>query len=283
MLFRRNLRSLSKPGPVMKCCIFLFTIIVMYFPATLRAATLPEADLGELTAVAETPAQKTISCPACVYYNTLNDRIRDGRISKVAARAELVQKLSEVRKDYYLQGGRDYAATEWIFPVAGSNMRAIDSGRNHGFVPGGYDFFSGNRHGGHPAYDIFIRDGNQDSLDDRTGQPVRVLSMTGGIVVALEQEWKQTSRLRGGKYIWIYDPANQLLVYYAHNKELQVQLGQIVKPGDVLATVGRSGLNAAKRRSPTHLHFSVLKLIDGKPLPVNIYSDLQRAKKEPTP
>lgn len=267
----------------MKSCIFLFTIIMIYSPATLRAVTLPETDLGELTTATESPVQKTTSCPACVYYNDLNNRIRDSRISKAAARNELVQKLSEVRKEYYQQGGRDYAATEWIFPVAGSNMRAIDGGRNHGFVSGGYDFFSGNRHGGHPAYDIFIRDSNQDSLDDRTGQAVRVLSMTGGIVVALEQEWKQTSGLRGGKYIWIYDPTNQLLVYYAHNKELQVQLGQIVKPGDVLATVGRSGLNAAKRRSPTHLHFSVLRVLDGKPLPVNIYRNLQRAKKEPTP
>jgi murein DD-endopeptidase MepM/ murein hydrolase activator NlpD len=102
--------------------------------------------------------------------------------------------------------------------------------------------------------------------------------MTGGVVVALENEWQADSRLRGGKYLWIYDPANNLLVYYAHNEELFVALGTIVKPGDVLATVGRSGFNAAKRRSPTHLHFSVLRIGNGQPVPVQAYSELQLSK-----
>lgn len=267
----------------MKSCILLFITAALSFPATLHALTSPEPDLAELTATAEMSVQQTSRCSACLSYNNLNSRIRDGRISKAAARIELIQQLSDVQKEYYRQGGKNYAISEWVFPLAGYDMRAIDGGHNHGFVPGGYDFFSGNRHGGHPAYDIFIRDRNQDNLDDRTGQPVEVLSMTGGIVVALEQEWKQTSGLRGGKYLWIYDPGNELLAYYAHNDQLQVQLGQIVKPGDVLATVGRSGLNAAKHRSPTHLHFSVLKVTEGRPLPLNIYSDLQRTKKVSPP
>lgn len=251
----------------------------MTFPSALHAAVISGPDLNELTAATETPAPKKATCSACVSYNDLNSRIRDSKLPKTTARIELMRQLAELRKEYYLLGGRDYAATEWVFPLAGYDARAIDGGRGHGFVPSGYDFFSGNRHGGHPAYDIFIRDRNRDNLDDRTGQPVRVLSMTGGIVVALEREWETSSGLRGGKYIWIYDPANQLLVYYAHNEQLHVRLGQIVSPGDPLTTVGRSGLNAAKLRSPTHLHFSVLRLVDGRPLPLNVYSALQRAGK----
>jgi murein DD-endopeptidase MepM/ murein hydrolase activator NlpD len=106
--------------------------------------------------------------------------------------------------------------------------------------------------------------------------------MTGGVVVALEKEWQPGSKMRGGKYIWIYDPANDLLVYYAHNEELFVALGTIVKPGDLLATMGRSGLNAAKRRSPTHLHFSVLRIIEGKPVPMPVYRELQQAGSKPS-
>ncbi len=263
----------------MKSCFFVFIILLMYMPATLRAAGISEPDLDELTASTEATVQKSANCQVCLSYNDLNNRIRDGKILKTAAQTELIQRLADVRNEFYQRGGKDYSTTEWVFPLAGYSTQAIDNGHNHGFISGGYDFFSGNRHGGHPAYDIFIRDRNQDSLDDRTGQPVRVLSMTGGIVIAMEREWELTSALRGGKYIWIYDPANELLVYYAHNKELLVRLGAIVKPGDVLATVGRSGLNAAKRRSPTHLHFSVLRLTDGKPLPLNVYSGLQRAIK----
>lgn len=263
----------------MKSCFFVLIILLMFMPTTLRAVGISEPDLDELTASTEAPVQKSASCQTCLSYNDLNNRIRDGKIRKAAAQTGLIQRLDDVRNEFYQRGGQDYSRTEWVFPLAGYSTQAIDNGHNHGFIPGGYDFFSGNRHGGHPAYDIFIRDRNQDSIDDRTGQPVMVLSMTGGIVVALEREWVPTSGLRGGKYIWIYDPANELLVYYAHNKDLLVQLGAIVKPGDVLATVGRSGLNAAKRRSPTHLHFSALRLTDGKPLPLNVYSSLQRAIK----
>ena len=261
----------------MKRTFFLFILLLASFPATLSAES-PDPDLKELTSVPESHAPGNSANQASISYNDLNSRIRDSRINKFAARAELAQRLAAVRKNYYLRGGMDYTEAEWVFPLTGYGMKAIDGGRSHGFVPGGYDFFSGNRHGGHPAYDIFIRDRNQDNLDDRTGKPVRVLSMTGGMVVALEREWERSSKLRGGKYLWIYDPANDLLVYYAHNDQLLVQLGDIVKPGDDLATVGRSGLNAAKRRSPTHLHFSVLGLADGKPLPLNVYTSLQKTR-----
>ncbi len=230
-----------------------------------------------------TPPSREVThiSPLCSSFNEFNSMIRDGRISKVTARSELPVKLDGIRAEYYQRGGRNYSSAEWIFPVAGYDFKAIDRGGNHGFIPRGYNFFNGNRHGGHPAYDIFIRDRNQDSRDDRSGKAVSVLSMTGGIVVALEKGWHQGSALRGGKYIWIYDPANELLVYYAHNEELFVELGAIVRPGDLLATIGRSGLNAAKRRSPTHLHFSVLRITDGQPLPVPVYRDLQRTGRIP--
>jgi murein DD-endopeptidase MepM/ murein hydrolase activator NlpD len=183
-----------------------------------------------------------------------------------------------VRDGYYRAGGREYSRSDWVFPLAGYDSRAIGGGKQHGYSSHGYDYFSGNRHGGHPSYDIFIRDRNQDGLDDRSGTPVRVLSLTGGIVVALEREWQPGSMLRGGKYLWIYDPINDLLVYYAHNGELSVRLGDIVRPGDILASVGRSGYNAVKKRSPTHLHVTVLRVQDGRVVPLEVYQELKRAR-----
>ncbi len=257
-------------------CLFLCTAIT---------AAAAEPDLNELVTTPEAAisSSKTPSSPHCFGFNELNSLIRDGRIEKSAARQQLPVKLAAIRSEYYQRGGRDYSPTQWVFPVAGYDAGAIDKGKKHGFIPKGYDFFSGNRHGGHPAYDIFIRDRNQDLHDDRSGSAVKVLSMTGGIVVALEKEWQKGSGLRGGKYIWVYDPVNDLLVYYAHNEELFVELGTIVKPGDLLATIGRSGLNAAKRRSPTHLHFSALHVRNVQPVPVNVYSELKRSRKLSTP
>ncbi len=230
---------------------------------------------------AGSPVLKTTASPFCSAFNELNSLIRDGHIGRSAARRELSERLEKIRTEYYQRGGKNYLPAQWVFPIAGYDAAAIDKGRNHGFVPSGYDFFSGNRHGGHPAYDIFIRDRNQDSRDDRSGRAVSVLSMTGGVVVALEKGWQKGSTLRGGNYIWVYDPANDLLVYYAHNEELFVELGAIVTPGDLIATVGRSGFNAAKQRSPTHLHFSVLRLKGSKPVPVRVYRDLQRVQSVP--
>lgn len=198
-------------------------------------------------------------------------------IDRRSARSELQRLLTEVREGCRRAGGAAYPVSSWRFPLTGYDARAIGPGRRHGYSARGYDFFSGNRHGGHPSFDIFIHDRNQDGLDDRNGQAVNVVSLTGGIVVAQEREWTPGSRLRGGRYLWVYDPTNDLLVYYAHNAELVVGLGDIVKPGELLATVGRSGYNAAKRRSPTHLHLTVVRFQGGRVLPVDVYQDLRRA------
>jgi len=255
--------------PVVFCIVTVFTHLAL-------AAGQP--DLAELT---ESPVKTSPTVPslsAAERFNSLNTLVRDGKIGREAARNESKRLLVELRAEYYRKGGTDYRKDTWVFPLAGYDARAITGGRNKGYISSGYNYFSGNRHGGHPAFDIFIHDRNQDSLDDRSGKPVKVLSLTGGIVVALEREWKQGSSLRGGKYLWIYDPANDLLVYYAHNRDLFAKLGEIVKPGDQLAIVGRSGYNAAKHRSPSHLHLSVLQLKEGRPLPVNVYRELTKAR-----
>lgn len=251
----------------------VFFIIPLSPHGFLQAADPPARD----TQPGRAAPGREASLP-CVRFNALNNLIRDNKIGRESARAELKLLLAEIGKGYYAAGGIDYPKTAWVFPLAGYDVRAIEGGRGHGFVARGYDYFTGNRHGGHPAFDIFIHDRRQQSLDDRTGAPVKVLSLAGGIVVALEQEWEQGSGLRGGRYLWIYDPAHDLLVYYAHNGGLLVGLGEMVKPGDALATVGRSGYNAAKRRSPTHLHLSVLRIRDGRPVPLNVYRDLKNAK-----
>lgn len=214
------------------------------------------------------------TCQPCEEFDRLNSRVRDGETGKEVAKAELQRLLPSIREYYYAHGGKDFRQDEWAFPLAGYTAQAIAGGKRHGYEPRGYDWFAGNRHTAHPSLDIFIRDRNQDERDDRTGAHVPVLSVTGGIVVAVATGWQASSRLRGGNYVWIYDPSINSLLYYAHNRELEVTLGTIVKPGDRLATVGRSGLNAAKRRSPTHLHLTWLNIKSGNLIPEYPYQYL---------
>jgi len=255
-------------------------ILFRYYPTSAADEVAVNSALTVQTVMAESVANPEKRF--CEHYNDLNNRIRDGLVTRAAAASEIKRLLGEIRPQYYRQGGEEYPRSVWIFPLAGYGIRAIDVGLNHGYIAKGYDFFSGNRHGGHPSLDIFIIDRNQDQLDDRSDRPVTVLSMTGGIVVAVENTWEKGSWLRGGKYIWIYDTTNDLLVYYAHNNELFVKLGDMVKPGDRLATVGRSGYNAGKRRSPTHLHLTVLQVKGGRPQPVDVFAWLRKARVLPS-
>jgi murein DD-endopeptidase MepM/ murein hydrolase activator NlpD len=203
--------------------------------------------------------------------------VRDGKIEKPAARAEIEKLLPKLRDYFYAKGGTDSPNELWAFPLEGYTTDAIGGTNGNGYIAKGYDYFDGNRHGGHPAQDIFIRDRNQDSLDDRTGKPVSVFSMRNGVVVAVENMWRPGSELRGGKYIYVFDPATSSLLYYAHNGEIFVKPGDIVTAKQVLATVGRTGKNAFAARSPTHLHLMWLVFEDGAPVARNIYRQLLKA------
>ena len=230
-----------------------------------------------LVAITKVAAQSNV----CREFNALNTNIRDRLISKANGREQLTSLLPLVKKYYDEHSTASFPADTWIFPLSGYNATAIGGKNGNGYLASGYDYFDGNRHGGHPAHDIFIRDKNQDCLDDKTGKPVNVLSMTAGVVVAVETGWDTSSIQRGGKYIWIYEPTTNCLFYYAHNNSVLVQIADIVKPGTVIATVGRTGINAHKKRSPTHLHFMQLQLDKSSyPKPVNCYDRLTKVKSD---
>jgi len=230
-------------------------------------------DSKKMVAIASSPISMTVD--TCVDFDALNDKIRDQLISKEDALRQVQKWLPKLKTYFYENGGQDFPKSNWVFPVQGYNSKAIGGTNGSGYVATGYDYFDGNKHGGHPAHDIFIFDKNQDCVDDITKKPVNVLSMTGGIVIASEMVWDTASSLRGGKYIWVYDPLSNSLFYYAHNNEVLVKPCDILKPGDTIATGGRTGLNAFKKRSPTHLHIMQLRLDEnGYPKPVNCYNEL---------
>jgi murein DD-endopeptidase MepM/ murein hydrolase activator NlpD len=217
----------------------------------------------------------SISPNTCIDYNSLQTKIRDGQIAKKEALQKMQVLIPFIKSYYYQHGGQNFKRSAWCFPLQGYAAKAIGGKDGDGFIGSGYDYFAGNKHGGHPAQDIFINDNNQDGKDDFTKKPVNVLSVTEGIVISIETEWNIGSNLKGGKYIYIYVPSMNSFFYYAHNSKVLVQLCDIIKPGDVIATVGRTGLNAFKKRSPTHLHIMQLRFDSAYyPKPVNLFKDL---------
>jgi len=214
----------------------------------------------------------------CGDFSSLYLQIREGEISKQDAVTKINELISSVYKYFISKGGVEFKNEDWVFPLRGYGAGEIGGINGSGYIANGYDFFDGNKHGGHPAHDIFIHDKNQDCIDDNTNEPVDVLSMSSGVIVSLAKDWDVDSDLRGGKFIMIYDTFSNALFYYAHNNVVTVNIGDIVKPGDKIGEVGRSGLNAYKERSPTHLHISYFLVNEGDIKPDNIYKDLLNAK-----
>jgi peptidoglycan LD-endopeptidase LytH len=163
----------------------------------------------------------------------------------------------------------------WTFPVAGYSKKDIGAG---GFKPDirygsspvkGYDFYDGNRHGGHPAYDIFIRDSNRDCRDDRTGKPAVIVAPVDLLILSINTGWRSGSEIRGGNYIWALYPPENLLYYFAHLDSVSALPGRIYRAGDTIASVGRTGKNAEPKRSPTHVHCMVLKVKGNSLVPID--------------
>jgi peptidoglycan LD-endopeptidase LytH len=205
--------------------------------------------------------------------------VRDGAIDKTAAKKKLpviMTQIETLARHYSFAYGQN-----WVFPVQGYGLSDIAGKEGNLYQPDivygaspikGYSFFDGNNHGGHPAHDIIIRDSDQDCLDDRTHKPVAAVAAVDCLVLGTHTGWKSGSQLRGGNVAWLYNPNLQLLFYYAHLDKVMVKPGQLLKAGEAIGTIGRTGFSAAIKSSPTHLHLMVLQYQDNKFKPCNYYS-----------
>lgn len=207
--------------------------------------------------------------------------VRDGTIEKAAAQKALpplMEQIETLARHYSFAYGQN-----WVFPVQGYGLSDVaDNGKLYqpDIVYGtstikGYDFFDGNNHGGHPAHDIFIGDVDQDCLDDRTHKPVAAVAVADCLVLGTHTGWQTGSLLRGGNAVWLYNPNMQMVFYYAHLDKVMVKPGQFLKAGEVIGTIGRTGILAEKKSSPTHLHLMVLQYQDNKFRPYNYYANLK--------
>jgi peptidoglycan LD-endopeptidase LytH len=234
--------------------------------------------LGLMGATYDTPDGKIVALGQA--FQQLNVQIREQTISPDSAQQrfqEIMLQLQENVKPYSSDSTQD--SLSFVFPVKGYTPRQI-GGHGSGYRSRGFNLFDHSVQGSHPAHDIFIFDRNQDSMDDQTEQPVDVLAMHEGVVLATESNWQPESSYRGGNFVWIYSPRLNGLFYYAHHSKVVVQVGDYVSAGQKIAEVGRTGLNAAKPRSSTHLHLMYLQLLtpDALPEPKDTYEWLLAAQ-----
>lgn len=233
--------------------------------------------LGLLSARSDTPREQLITLGQA--FQQLNTQIREQTLSPDSSQMRfqgILRELRDVTDPYRQKMCND--SLRFVFPLRDYNESHI-GGHGSGFRPRGFNLFDHGVQGSHPAHDIFIYDRNQDCIDDQTDQAVDVLAMRPGIVIATETSWTAESNYRGGNFVWIYDPCLDGLFYYAHHNRVVVEVGDEVVAGQKIAEVGRTGLNAVKKRSGTHLHLMYLQLTpDAVPVPVNTYDWLSTAE-----
>ncbi len=219
-----------------------------------------------LTTVSALPAIASV----CDDWNALDKEIRDNKIDRREAKRKIIELDRQLLAEYSGKTGN----SPFSFPVKGYGRKSAGDGNGSDYKPSGYNFYDGNRHGGHPAHDLFIRDRKRSGLENATGKPAEIVAFADGVVIATNPAWEYPSPIRGGICIWIFNPESNRYYYYAHLAKTLVAPGDIVKAGDTIALLGRTGKNAWPRRSPTHLHFMCLSFEGGKMTPHNTWSEL---------
>lgn len=263
---------------------FIYTVLLFFILTINQGCQSAKGGWNNTDSEADAQMQQVLE--ACNTFACVNKALDKQKMLPDEAMAKFNSIFAPLNQYYQLKNLPYYPDTAWVFPVQGYTNKAIGGNRNDkfGFVDNGCGFFDRGINPGHPAYDIFIRDLNNDGIDDRTKKRATVLSMTGGIVLATDPNWKSGDTGRGGRYIWIYDPASKGFLYYAHGEKLLVKPGDIIKPGQPISMLGRTGANAQKERSQTHLHFCYYKYNEyGVLKPAKFYNQLSAAKAMPNP
>jgi peptidoglycan LD-endopeptidase LytH len=273
----------------LKIFAVLFIILIYGICVNAQSTPLPEDDKPKkkvLKIALEKLAQKVkdinddeefLATPAKGWYAIMR-QVRDNKLTRKSAIDSMRNFIDDLNLYIIKSNPKVYKKSEWVFPVKGYSSSAIGGSNGSGYVVADFDFFNNNT-GGHPAHDIFIADKNQDCFDDNTNKQVKILSMSGGIVVETRKNWNsQMMDIKGGNIVYVYDNLTDGFFYYAHMNQVDVSVGDFVQPGTVLGTMGRTGKNAYPSRSPTHLHIMYVRNYDGDIKPVNLYDDLLKVK-----
>ncbi len=113
------------------------------------------------------------------------------------------------------------------------------------------------------------RTNHEYALDLFTPEGTPVRSATRGVVVLADKTWTpgdpfSTTSQKGGNTVIVFDPDGDRFFRYAHLDQVPVSAGQIVHAGEVVGTVGHTGLNASRPKHGGHLHLEVNQFEGGQ-------------------
>jgi len=163
----------------------------------------------------------------------------------------------------------------WAFPMNGYTKISYRTGGKD-YKDEKFDYFQGGESHGHPAHDIFILDSDSNIVEDSTGKKVEASAMVSGVIIAVKNDWKIGDFGRGGNYVKLFDPESEAIFYYSHLDSVSINAGDIVKAGDKIGYVGRTGRKAIHGK--THVHVAYYKIDDGEPEAVDFIKDLYKAE-----
>ncbi len=165
---------------------------------------------------------------------------------------------------------------DWVFPMSGYTKTSYRSDGKD-YKDEKFDYFQGGNSHGHPAHDIFILDSDSNIIEDATGNKVDASAMVSGVIINIKNDWIPSDMGRGGNFVKLFDPVSEAIFYYSHLDSVSVSPGQIVRAGEKIGVVGRTGRKAF--RGKTHIHIAYYKIVNGYPKPVDILQDLYDAEK----
>lgn len=197
--------------------------------------------------------------------------VRDQTIAKEEAEKlfpDLYTNLKQYCRKYEFE-----KREKWIFPLENYYQTCV---AKDCFIKEGYNFYNGNKASGHPALDMLINDKNKDSIDDNTSEHVNVVCPVDMLIISVCIDWDKKSDLKGGKYIWGFNPEMDTFFYFAQLVDVLVMRDTLCKAGEVIGKVGRTGRYASQKSSSTNLHFMVLKVVGNSLVPFNCLEKFPR-------
>ncbi len=110
--------------------------------------------------------------------------------------------------------------------------------------------------------------GHRYAIDLFAPEGAPVYAVSRGLVVLSERDWSavslfSTTSRKGGNAVIVFDPDHDRFYRYCHMSAVQVSAGTLVAAGQVVGSVGHSGLNAARPGHGRHLHFEANEYLEG--------------------
>jgi murein DD-endopeptidase MepM/ murein hydrolase activator NlpD len=96
-----------------------------------------------------------------------------------------------------------------------------------------------------------------------------VYAVSRGMVVLADRDWDpaslfSTTSRKGGNAVIVFDPDHDRFYRYCHMSTVEVSAGELVAAGQVVGSVGHSGLNASQPGHGRHLHFETNEYLEGR-------------------